>query len=108
MSGYNSEIVGNWQGNLTVGTIKMPLTFIIKKDNKENLDVSLLSQGRKVPANLIKFRENQLQVEFSNIGGKFEGEFQKSSQTIPGKWYQGGQIFDIVLDEPLIVLFVSV
>jgi len=99
MTEDSSEIVGNWQGNLTVGTVKVPLTFIIKKENKENLGVSLSSQERKIAANIMEFRDNHLQIEFSSIGGKFEGEYQKSSKTIPGKWYQGGQVFDVILEK---------
>jgi len=96
---YENNIEGNWQGALTVGTNKVTLSFIIKKASKENYAVDLISssQGRKIEANSVKLRGDQLEIEFSNIGGKFDGEYQSSSQKIPGKWYQGGQAFDVVL-----------
>jgi pimeloyl-ACP methyl ester carboxylesterase len=96
-----NNIEGNWQGTLIVGTNNVPLVLIIRKEEKENFAVNLVSssQGRKVQADFVKFEDGRLQIEFRSIGGKFEGEYKDSSQKVSGKWYQGGQIFDVNLEK---------
>ncbi len=94
-------ILGNWQGFLTLGKANLGIIFIIGRNNIGNLTANLISptQGRKVEANDIIFKNKQLQINLDSIGGKFEGIYQPSSQKIKGKWYQGGQIFDLLLEQ---------
>ncbi|MFX1573661.1 MAG: alpha/beta hydrolase family protein [Promethearchaeota archaeon] len=98
---YKDNIEGNWQGNLNVGKIELPITFIIKKDDIGDFTAKLFSpkQGQTIEANVITYKNKELQIDFNTIGGKFKGTYLPSFQKIGGKWYQRGQKFDVILEQ---------
>lgn len=87
-----SDIDGAWSGVLDAGATKLHIVFHIK-----NTDVGLTATmdspdqgGFGIAASKVTRDGASLKIEWKNIGGAFNGKFDKALQTLDGTWSQGG------------------
>ncbi|HKS81097.1 MAG TPA: alpha/beta fold hydrolase [Candidatus Acidoferrales bacterium] len=87
-----SDIDGAWSGVLDAGATKLHIVFHIR-----NTDVGLTATmdspdqgGFGIAASKVTRDGASLKIEWKNIGGAFDGKFDKALQTLDGTWSQGG------------------
>ncbi|HYP27390.1 MAG TPA: alpha/beta hydrolase [Blastocatellia bacterium] len=92
--------VGNWEGSLDVGGQKLRLIVKITKASDDSLKATLDSpdQGAmNMPVSSVTQTGDSIKVELKNIGGVYEGTFNKEWTEISGQWKQGGASLPLVL-----------
>lgn len=86
----------DWSGKLNISS-EMSLTLVLHIKQKEGQYLASLDsvdQGAMgIPASKVKIENNDLVLEFSNIGAQFKGEH--SGTKINGTFHQGGQKFPL-------------
>jgi hypothetical protein len=96
-----NDLPGHWQGTLDVkqSGVKLRLAVNIAKlpDGKFSASMISLDQGgSEVPANNVQFVPPNARLEWSAIGGSFNGKLEKGRLT--GVWRQGGGALPLVLE----------
>ena len=96
-----NDLPGHWQGTLDVkqSGVKLRLAVNIAKlpDGKFSaLMISLDQGGAEIPANNIQFIPPNVRLEWSAIGGSFNGKLENGK--ISGAWRQGGGALPLVLE----------
>lgn len=89
-----SELQGYWNGTLGMKGIELRLVLKIaeEEDGKFTAAMDSIDQGAKnLPASAISYSKPDVNVEFSGIGGKFEGKINADGSEISGAWTQLGQ-----------------
>ena len=92
--------VSNWEGSLDVGGQKLKLILKITKAADGSLKATLDSpdQGAmNLPVSSVTQTGDSIKAELKNIGGVYEGTFNKEWSEISGEWRQGGATFPLVL-----------
>jgi hypothetical protein len=96
-----NDLPGHWQGTLDVkqAGVKLRLAVNIAKmpDGKFSASMISLDQGgAEIPANNIQFIPPNVRLEWSAIGGSFNGKLENGK--ISGAWRQGGGALPLVLE----------
>ena len=96
-----NDLPGHWQGTLDVkqAGVKLRLAVNIAKmpDGKFSATMISLDQGgAEIPANNIQFVPPNVRVEWSAIGGSFNGKLENGK--LNGAWRQGGGALPLVLE----------
>ena len=84
------EIVGSWQGKVSVQGAEIPLVFNISSENGTySSTMDSPSQGSTdIPMDVTTFIENTLTIKFNQAGIKYVGTLNGSNMS--GTFYQGG------------------
>jgi hypothetical protein len=88
-----SELQGYWKGTLAVKGVELRLVLKIAEEGggKFTAMIDSIDQGSKnLPASAINYSKPNVTVEFSGIGGKFEGEINNDASELSGTWTQRG------------------
>ena len=91
------DIVGSWEGKLSIQGTEVPLVFNIKKESDEYTStMDSPSQGATdIPMDETSFADGMLTIKFNQAGIKFVGTPKDNS--ISGTFYQGGMEFPLSL-----------
>lgn len=95
-----NQLTGTWQGALKISSIQLRIVFNVtaKEDQKLIATLDSPDQGAfGIPVDTIIFNPPYVKFEVTSIAGFFEGNLNETAQSIPGKWNQGGQSFDLEL-----------
>ena len=94
------EMVGHWQGLLSVGATKLRLRLNVTKAADGSYQASLDSpdQGASGPTiDSIVMTDNTLKFQMTRLGASYEGTISKDANEIVGRLKQGP------LNEPLVL-----
>ena len=95
------QVSASWEGLLKVGDTQLTLIFHLTEEAGGTWHAVMDSpdQGVKgIPCNAVQIKDQTLTIMVSAIGGQFEGVFSADRKSIAGKWMQGGQSFDLLLE----------
>lgn len=95
-----NQIVANWQGALKISSIQLRIVFNVIETENQKLIATLDSPDQGafgIPVDTVIFNPPYVKFEVTTIAGFFEGNLNETAQSIPGKWNQGGQSFDLEL-----------
>ncbi len=101
-SGFSQNLVGNWEGKLTVQENSLPIIFHIKKDSTEKLTASFDSPSQKaynIPCSDVYIKDDSLVVLIKNIQGKYAGLLSTDQKSTIGTWFQGTASFPMNLNK---------
>lgn len=95
-SGYGQEIVGDWNGVLKVGEVKLRLVLhVVKTETGFKSTLDSPDQGASgIPATKTTFENAELHVAVASLNLEYDGTMRGDS--IKGRFKQGGQ--DLPLD----------
>lgn len=96
-----TRIVGDWEGELNALGASLPIVVHISETAGGELSATMDSPSQNaygLKVSTIAFDGNQLRLEVRSIGGTYVGNLQEGSNTITGKWSQGGQTFGLDLE----------
>lgn len=94
------EIVGHWQGVLTVPGGELPVIFHIAVDEGGDLGATLDSPNQGaigIQVSDVTFADNHLSLKVAAIAGGYEGDLEDDGK-IHGLWSQGGANLDLELE----------
>jgi uncharacterized protein len=104
-SAFSQEIEGAWNGNLEVQSgRKMMFIFQISKTaDKLETEIAIPSQGVKgIKPTLTTFEDGVLFIDASNVGFKYSGKWNSTSENIEGAFQEGVNKVSLVLTkEPI-------
>ena len=87
------NIMGNWEGNITLQGNQIPIVFHISKDSSNKLVASFDSPSQhafNLPCNEVIVKEDSVILMMAVLKGKYEGLLSADKKQISGTWYQGG------------------
>ncbi|POY39927.1 alpha/beta hydrolase [Flavobacterium alvei] len=95
---FAQEIVGSWEGDLSVQGTKLPLIFNIQKNGEFYLSTldSPMQGAKGIPVKETIYVNNELKINAPNLNLKFEGLFK--GETIDGTFIQNGASFPLILN----------
>ena len=93
------DIVGSWEGKLSVQGTEIPLVFDVKSENEGySSQMDSPTQGAMgIPMDETLFADNTLTIKFNQAGIKYVGILKEA--TITGTFYQGGAEFPLSLSK---------
>ena len=97
--GKPSDIDGDWQGALDLGTAKLRLAFHIT-NTEDGLTATMDSLDQNIkgmPVTAVTRDGASIKMELKSIGGRFEGKISKDLAAIEGAWIQNGNSLPLVL-----------
>jgi pimeloyl-ACP methyl ester carboxylesterase len=89
---FAQKIIGNWEGNINVNGIGIPIVFHFNKKSDGKLDGKWDSPKQNaigLPYNSIDANEDSVHIGIKIIDGSYEGKFI-SNDSIAGTWTQRG------------------
>lgn len=92
------NIIGSWQGELSVQGTKLPLVFNIKRVN-DSLNVTMdspMQKTKNIPTTYSKFENNQLSIKAIQLMLQYHGQLINDS-VFEGTFIQGGTSFPLKL-----------
>ncbi len=97
------DLTGIWEGNLVINqTVELPIVFKFVKDDEGNYECKMdsPSQGAKdIPTESVTLIDDSIIVDVKVIAGSYNGVIDWETELITGKWNQGGQSFDLVINK---------
>ena len=93
------DVVGDWQGTLDVGVMKLRLVFHIT-NTEDGLTATMDSPDQNangLPVTSVTRDGASLKMELKQIAGGFEGKIAQDLTTIEGTWTQRGSPLPLVL-----------
>jgi len=95
---------GDWYGELSIGTVKLPIVFHISSTNVElTSTMDSPSQGALgIPMGETTFSDRNLVISASGLGIRYEAEL-KDSKHLVGIFKQSGQELELVLTKTKLV-----
>ncbi len=94
-----NDLPGHWKGTLKANGTTFQLAIAVTKLPDGTFSGSLISPnlgGSEIPANNIQFVPPNVRLEWSAIGGSFNGKLENGKLT--GAWRQGGGAVPLVLE----------
>ena len=86
------DIVGDWQGTLSVGGAELRLVLHITKGPGGSLKATLDSIDQPgangIPVNSITLKDSKLSLDVATVHGTYEGKVSPEAKTISGTWTQ--------------------
>lgn len=98
--GEEKGLVGNWEGTLKAGSIRLRLVFRASADEKGGLSATMDSpdQGATgIPVASATLEKKIATFKVPSIGGEYTGTLAENGKEIVGEWKQAGQAFPVVL-----------
>jgi uncharacterized protein len=89
------DIVGDWNGKLTVGRAELRLVLHVTKSADGSLKATLdsIDQGAPgIPVNAVTLKDSKLALTVDAIHGTYEGKVNADASEIDGTWTQGGSL----------------
>ena len=86
------DIVGDWNGTLTVGTAELRLVLHITKGADGSLKATLdsIDQGAPgIPVNAVTLKDSKLDLTIDAVHGTYTGKVNADASEIDGTWSQG-------------------
>ncbi|MEO6894699.1 MAG: alpha/beta fold hydrolase [Ginsengibacter sp.] len=87
---FAQKIVGNWEGNIEVNGIEVPIVFHFTKSSEAKIEGKWDSPKQKamgLPFSMISNDEDSLHLDIKMISGTYEGKFI-GNDSITGIWTQ--------------------
>ena len=96
-----NDLPGHWQGTLEVkkAGVKLRLALNIAKIPDDKFFATMISLdqgGGEIPASLIEYTPPDVHLEWSGIGGSFNGKLENGK--ITGTWRQGGGALPLIFE----------
>jgi len=90
-SGAQTEIAGDWKGEIDVSGTKLHLVLhVAKKDNGLSASLDSIDQGAMaLRVDAIRFEGSHLHFEMTDLDARFDGDWNASTRQIEGRWRQG-------------------
>ena len=95
------NLIGNWEGKLTISGMTLRVIFKISMDAGGKIIVTMDSPDQSIkgiPVEDVQLKNQQLHLGIKSVGGYFEGIANKDLSTIAGHLHQDGQSFPIALN----------
>jgi fermentation-respiration switch protein FrsA (DUF1100 family) len=86
------DIVGDWNGKLTVGTAELRLVLHITKAADGSLTAALDSidqNAPEIPVNSVTLKDSKLDLTIDAVHGTYTGKVNADASEIDGTWSQG-------------------
>ncbi len=99
-SGKSTSALGNWEGKLSVSGISLRIRFHIKKNRGGDLTATMDSPDQNangIPVTKATQDQDNIKLDVQAIRGSYEGTIQPGTDSISGKWMQGGQTVQLNL-----------
>lgn len=97
------ELSGIWEGNLIISSaVELPIVFRFEKNEEGGYECKMdsPSQGAKdIPTESVTLINDSVIVDVKVVNGSFEGVINWETSEITGKWNQGGQSFDLIVNK---------
>jgi murein DD-endopeptidase len=87
----NTDLVGNWKGELGSGAAKLHITLTITKNASGQYGGQLNSvdQGSTIPMENLTLKDGAVRFEVQAVSGLYEGKMNATGTEIAGSWTQG-------------------
>jgi uncharacterized protein len=86
------DIVGDWQGTLSVGAAELRLVLHVSESADGTLKATLDSIDQPgangIPVNSITLKDSTLKLDVTTVHGTYEGKVAPDAKTIAGTWTQ--------------------
>ncbi len=86
------DIVGDWQGTLSIGSAELRLVLHVTKAPTGALKATLDSIDQPgangIPVNSITLKDSKLNLDVATVHGTYEGKVAPDAKTITGTWTQ--------------------
>ena len=94
---FSQEIIGSWDGELSVSGTKLPLVFTIKQNGADLITTmdSPMQGAKDLPTDNTSFINNELSIDAKKFGISYKGKFEY--ETINGTFSQGGASMPLIL-----------
>jgi pimeloyl-ACP methyl ester carboxylesterase len=89
---FAQDIVGDWNGKLTVGTAELRLVLHITKGADGSLGATLDSIDQNapgIPVNAVTLKDSKLDLTIDAVHGTYTGKVNSDASEIDGTWSQG-------------------
>lgn len=97
------DLTGIWEGNLVINpSVELPIVFKFER-NDEGVYYCKMdspSQGAKdIPTESVTLIDDSIIVDVKVVAGSYVGKIDWEKSEIIGKWNQGGQSFDLIINK---------
>jgi hypothetical protein len=92
---FAQDIVGDWNGKLTVGTAELRLVLHVTKAPDGSLKATLdsIDQGTPgIPVNAVTLKDSKLDLTVDAVHGTYTGKVNADASEIDGTWTQGATL----------------
>jgi fermentation-respiration switch protein FrsA (DUF1100 family) len=89
---FAQDIVGDWNGTLTIGTAELRLVLHVTKAPDGGLTATLdsIDQGAPgIPVNAVTLKDSKLDLTIDAVHGTYTGKVNADASEIDGTWSQG-------------------
>jgi hypothetical protein len=89
---FAQDIVGDWNGTLTIGTAELRLVLHVTKAADGSLTATLdsIDQGAPgIPVNAVTLKDSKLDLTIDAVHGTYTGKVNADASEIDGTWSQG-------------------
>src|SRR5579863_7146670 len=89
---FAQDIVGDWNGKLTVGTAELRLVLHVTKAADGSLTATLDSIEQNapgIPVNAVALKDSKLDLTIDAVHGTYTGKVNADASEIDGTWTQG-------------------
>ena len=89
---FAQDIVGDWNGKLTVGTAELRLVLHVTKGADGSLGATLDSIDQNapgIPVNAVTLKDSKLDLTIDAVHGTYTGKVNADASEIDGTWTQG-------------------
>ncbi len=92
---FAQDIVGDWNGKLTIGTVELRLVLHVSKAADGSLKATLdsVDQGAPgIPVNAVTLKDSKLYLTVDAVHGTYTGKVNADANEIDGTWTQGAPL----------------
>jgi pimeloyl-ACP methyl ester carboxylesterase len=92
---FAQDIVGDWNGKLTIGQAELRLVLHITKAADGSLKATLdsIDQGTSgIPVSAVTLKDSKLDLTVDAVHGTYSGKVNADASEIDGTWTQGGSL----------------
>ena len=89
---FAQDIVGDWNGKLTIGTAELRLVLHVTKAADGSLTATLDSIDQNapgIPVNAVTLKDSKLDLTIDAVHGTYTGKVNADASEIDGTWSQG-------------------
>jgi len=95
---FSQHIAGNWEGNLEVQGIKIPIVFHISKDSSGKFTAAFDSPKQNaynLACSEVIIKSDSVILMMQLIKGRYSGKTDENKKKMTGTWMQGGAVFPL-------------
>lgn len=92
---FSQDIVGDWNGKLTIGQAELRLVLHVSKAADGSLKATLdsIDQGAPgIPVNAVTLKDSKLDLAVDAVHGTYTGKVNTDASEIDGTWTQGASM----------------